>query len=270
MNSEEIVEQAKVDGYLLRRTRRPDDPGANGCWLGGMPRLPMEIDWPFTEPDDTVGIPRIPMHFVCQINLAELPSRPTMPRFPTKGTLFFFFDPLFSASRDFKRGTYKVIYEARDTSECAPREMPLGLPKAFSDENILEAYSDNPTTGYKKWNVSFLEATTYNSRLDFSPGFQEAVLLARIKSDKELEKLAKVRSYEHLPRHFIACGPSSFARRESGIIKYYHDLVPLLSISDDDELGISLGIADFNVVFWIERQDLEIGDFSKVFAFSGV
>lgn len=141
-----------------------------------------------------------------------------MPQFPDKGTLFF--DPVFAANRDFRGGSYKVIYEAGDVSDCPPRAMPSGLPDAFSHEWIVVGYCDSPTTGYKRWNVNFVDATTYNSHLDFGADFQAAILEANLQAEQELEKRAKKQHYEHLPRHFIACGPSSFAWLEGKAIKY--------------------------------------------------
>ncbi|MEM8793399.1 MAG: DUF1963 domain-containing protein, partial [Pseudomonadota bacterium] len=77
-------------GILLNKTLRPDDPGLPGCWLGGRPTLPPEIEWPW---DDVTG--GTPMRFLGQINLAQIPPVAAYPEMPRTGTLFFFHEGLF-------------------------------------------------------------------------------------------------------------------------------------------------------------------------------
>lgn len=41
-----LLLQARQLGILLLKTPHADGPGVPGCWLGGEPTLPPEIDWP--------------------------------------------------------------------------------------------------------------------------------------------------------------------------------------------------------------------------------
>lgn len=61
LSVEEMIAQALRPALFLRKTPNPEDPGAKGCWLGGEPSLPSDIDWPYYEYED---YPRVPMHFL--------------------------------------------------------------------------------------------------------------------------------------------------------------------------------------------------------------
>ena len=54
----------------LRKPQQPDSDGLSGCWIGGEPTLPADIEWPYYEVHDGTSIP---MHFLAQIDLGEVP-----------------------------------------------------------------------------------------------------------------------------------------------------------------------------------------------------
>lgn len=81
---DEFLWNRRKPGVLLRRPYPP----MHAPWIrsrqGGLPMLPPEFEWPY-------GVDygkRQPMHFLAQIDCAELPC--VDPRFPKQGMLFFF------------------------------------------------------------------------------------------------------------------------------------------------------------------------------------
>lgn len=109
--------------------------GVSGCWFGGRPTLPAEIDWPvFTRPNASM-----PMHFLAQFDCAKIP-RLEGSLLPACGTLMFFFEPHLNQDRyldpeeEFLGG--RVIY-IKDASGVPLRDPPLRPnvdPEAFFKE----------------------------------------------------------------------------------------------------------------------------------------
>lgn len=161
---------------MLKTTDRTES-GAPGCWFGGEPTLPSEISWPLYSHSDVL---EIPMHFLVQINLAYVPQVLGLPRLPTQGTLFVFYDPaLAPAYCGFNgdepsalitgRGA-KVIFVDKDVSAVAPRPPPP-MPDFFYDEDVQIAESYDGTVCYEKWPFNFLVYDTYpsaNSAIPFA------------------------------------------------------------------------------------------------------
>ena len=146
-----VVNDAKRTGILLVKSPNRDVAGAPGCWLGGEPNLPPEIDWPYFEEN---GVPLAPMHFLGQINLAELPPEATELGLPESGTLFFFYDTIYAPLGWLDRGGSKVIYVAEDVSGVPLRPTPE-LPEVDETSSVSHWYADRPTNGYRRWNISF-------------------------------------------------------------------------------------------------------------------
>ena len=71
--------QSRRPGVMLIKTAKTEGHGASGCWLGGEPTLPPEIEWPWYEMD---GEPTVPMHFLAQLDLSQVPAIWTVPEMP--------------------------------------------------------------------------------------------------------------------------------------------------------------------------------------------
>ncbi len=67
------VEARRRPALMLNLMPKPEDAGVPGCWLGGLPTLPSEIDWPMADLEAEC---EIPMHFIAQIDLSQVPRRP--------------------------------------------------------------------------------------------------------------------------------------------------------------------------------------------------
>jgi uncharacterized protein YwqG len=141
-----LIRSKQKSGVALLRTPQKTDEGIPGCWLGGEPTLPPEIEWPVFNPktltEEDVDDIDIPMHFFAQLNLAEMPSVPGLPQMPRTGTLFVFFDPVvaFGPEGDALGALSsgegaRLIYVAGNVSEVAPR-----TPPAFPDTDLIPEY----------------------------------------------------------------------------------------------------------------------------------
>lgn len=79
-----LLEASATHAVLLGRRYPPSAaPAAAGSYFGGTPRLPPGMAWP------TATGGRM-LHFLAQIDLAELPALPDGVPLPATGTLFFF------------------------------------------------------------------------------------------------------------------------------------------------------------------------------------
>lgn len=84
MNQREIdalMEQCRQPAIMLHRPYPPGTYPETTSYLGGLPALPPGTEWPRTSKG-------VPLHFLSQIDCAELP--PTDGVLPDKGVLFFF------------------------------------------------------------------------------------------------------------------------------------------------------------------------------------
>ena len=119
-----------------------DSAGSPGCWFGGHPTLPPEVDWPnyYCETLKT----SIPMHFILQMNVAEIPQVLDLPTMPRSGSIFVFIDQAVAAAfkGPFEQGKgAKVIYVPDDVSNFEPRKAP-DMPdlKALFKKNVKNRY----------------------------------------------------------------------------------------------------------------------------------
>ena len=99
--SDAELSDVEIDGYIsqirkpaafMMRTKEQTDEGLPGCFFGGKPTLPADIEWPvFNCPIPKIDIP---MHFLFQVNLKYVPKSVDFPDFPDTGTLFVFVEPM--------------------------------------------------------------------------------------------------------------------------------------------------------------------------------
>ena len=126
MNDEDelktLLDDASLDGLLLFKTATPGKSGTEGCWIGGRPTLPRDLDWPIYS-DNKCG--DIPLVFVAQIDLAALPFASAQTGLLDDGTLFYFFEPLRGSLNDFEEGGSRVLYTSHDVSNTRPRNLSL-------------------------------------------------------------------------------------------------------------------------------------------------
>ncbi|MFR9751247.1 DUF1963 domain-containing protein [Nocardia sp. 004] len=57
---------------------------------GGVPELPLGVEWPVWDGSDQIGYGVQPLHFVARVDCAALPDTAAKLGYPTEGTLLFF------------------------------------------------------------------------------------------------------------------------------------------------------------------------------------
>ena len=138
----------------LRKLQQPDREGSSGCWIGGEPTLPPDIEWPYYQVHDGTSVP---MHFLAQIDLGQVPLVFAQTGLPEHGTLFFFYDTIVAPC--YEMGTKdecKVIYVEGDVSDIPTRHMPeFHIPEDY--QMLTFWYASAPTAGYQRYNVVLTE-----------------------------------------------------------------------------------------------------------------
>lgn len=104
-----VLRRLHMRALDLQVPPRRGHEGMPGCWFGGRPTLPPEIDWPVYVHNGHA----IPMHFLAQFDCASLPKLEEYPM-PESGTVMFFYEPHLNMER------YAMTYE-----HVAPDTLPL-------------------------------------------------------------------------------------------------------------------------------------------------
>lgn len=271
---EQMLDCARMPSILVVKTPAQDLPGAPGCWLGGAPTLPIEIDWPWTVfPIDREPQRLNPMNFVGQFDLTQLPRVESMPDLPVSGTMFFFVDFVRHVEQHETCKTYAVIYVEDDVSHIPPRPHP-NWPTDFEPHHETYWWHENPATSFERWNVTFQTYNDYDyERFPNAAYWQYAInksieaseqLRRRAHRDQQpqmpqgrfedLQKFGKRRKEEPLQHRFF--GPS--------LLHSDAQAIRLLSIQTDSDLGFS----SERLGFFIQPDDLTARRFNKAYAFT--
>ena len=255
---DDMLFAASRPGLMLSKTRLPNDPGAVGSWLGGQPALPPEIDWPWYAPE---GDPLVPMHFVAQIDLAQVPRMKGLPEIPRTGALFFFFDPILAPVRGLGFGGARVIYVDQDVAGHPQREMPE-IPGPLNQDEMSFWYTANPTRGYRRWNFTFLAFTGYRQDLYPNNAFQMAVAEANLDVKDDLIERTEDRRQGAEPNRSQSFAPHHMFG-STGRLEPNGALTRLLAVRGDSDLGLDYGNGDW-IVFWVPDADLATNNFDNV------
>lgn len=248
---DQAIEDARRPALLLNKTKFPDDPGEPGCWLGGAPTLPPDIEWPYHEVEGVMS----PLYFVTQINLTRVQASISFPSLPDRGTLFFFYDPMFLTFHG------KVIYVEEDVSICQPRRMPsLPGPEDFLDDPSVHGLAEPPH--FSRWNFDFLDFDTFRPDLFRNRILEQHIGRARqdaIDNAGEETVLGWASSEDgassEMSMHHLF-GSQSDLRPPDG------EPLLLLKIYQDKDVGIWDPIFWY---FWIPKDALSALNFDEVF-----
>ncbi|MEM6891170.1 MAG: DUF1963 domain-containing protein [Pseudomonadota bacterium] len=278
-----LLARAKKPAISLIKMPDQEQPGAPGCWVGGEPTLPPDMEWPHYDKQGLM----IPMHFFGQINLAHLPMMPDYPEMPTEGTLFYFVEPI-TGLFDCDNRVVKVIYAPGDVSGFEPVKMPE-LPDfvRMAEEGgyeVMHYYLDYPTKGYKKFNIRFGVFTNYERGWASDWRTSYAVSLEADKSvvrhevmvndyrnrhpDLNKELLKNGAAPSHYP--FVVFGFDNRSEYHSGretALNHERDLIPLLAVTQlDNQTHFAFGNEEGvpHHVILIRREDLRQRNFGNV------
>lgn len=128
---EELRARHAKPAVALVRPYPPHRAPVGRSRLGGLPDLPPDVPWP-RGPDPESG-EDLPLHFLAQIHLDELPWRPE--GFPETGTLLFF--ARVDETMDWDGGEpVRVVYDP--TSAGVPTEPPEDVPPIEGGHNDFD------------------------------------------------------------------------------------------------------------------------------------
>ncbi len=278
------VRAAECTGLFLRKTPSDSDFGVPGCWLGGRPTLPEAYDWPLytaLEPELT-----IPMHFLAQIDLAQIPIFPGRPEMPKTGTLFFFVDPVFSPVHGYRNGGCKIVYVTEDVSGAPERPVPDGLPVDLDNDDLplmSGQYENEPTSEFRRWPFVFEVIPWFSIESRMNRFLKHELNCRLAEMMEEIGKRTDVDRAAWYPRYTGQTMNASLHQMfiaPEGLLGYYEkeglippdtdlsDYIPLLRIEADSDIEFGLGYGD-RAKFWIAKSDLARGDFSSVFLIGG-
>ena len=220
------------------------------CKIGGMPDLPVNIEWPHAHGK--------PLAFIAQINLAEIHALDTEAQLPASGWLYFFYDAVNEHWGDVPDDYwhFAVRYFDGAVTELYPAEPPENL--ASENQFLSAATSFQPQTTFpdesslawpkvgmtrKQWmalgeleeHVYEMNSGRYNQLLGHSTNLQDGM-------ERLCTRMAK--------QFFEADGTPN-------------EWVLLLQLdSNDKECGMMWG--DCGVLyFWIRQQDLQQRRFER-------
>lgn len=300
----ELIESRRQPAICMLHTSGSEDEGTPGCWFGGDPTLPPEIDWPVYKHRDTGTV--IPLTFLAQINLDHLPRVPGLPPLPETGTLFVFYEWMVaqlvgimddSQTPPLQSGeAVRVIYVDHDVSvypeRCPPKRPDLSeIPEDELSEGYEPhspgswAYHEKEFIRYTRWPFNFVIVDT-----DPSPGCNNPfpgqdlpgdclsqVVADREKQTERLQDLQsggdpeRVRYPSSFSEHRIFGMPQAqtMPRAEEFTSRWERHWRP---ITEDHVLLFRFDVDRighssldaYSEAFWIKRADLEAENFDDI------
>lgn len=148
-----ILDRIALPGIHLRRVwpLRPAAAHPGHSWLGGRPCLPAHIDWPRGPKTG------LPLHFLAQIDCAELPQPSAL---PPDGRLMFFADIDEEMLIDDSQG-FAVIHVPAAQATDTERAPPPDLPEIDHDGTRRSARYAPFQSEYPRWPVVAAPVTDY-------------------------------------------------------------------------------------------------------------
>ncbi|MGI4875690.1 MAG: YwqG family protein [Janthinobacterium lividum] len=233
--------------------------------LGGLPDLPPGTAWPTFD--------GLPLSFLGQLNLAELPDAEVRNLLPQQGMLSFFHSV---TNDDYEKSPHAVVLSPVPASELACRPQPADWPDgeevfktgalAMAVEQSLPSdmgeyaravFHDAPPS---EWSSYCELAEPDNSRETTNKVFGYA---AR-NLDDDLEVVAEIIYAGRDATGWQAYADQLSVPEKTAIADNW---LLLLQLDYNDDLGMGFGDMD-QFYFWIRKTDLANRDFTKVVAFT--
>lgn len=122
----QLLNRHRCEAVLLHRPYPPHSGPRTNSKFGGLPRLPVQYNWPRTPGG-------VPLHFLAQIDCADVPFRTTLPE---RGVLFFFGrddDDQIWENGQSPHEACRVIYALDAFGSTPKRAVPTDLPPIGGD-----------------------------------------------------------------------------------------------------------------------------------------
>ena len=229
--------------------------------IGGLPDLPDDITWPEWK--------EVPLAFLGQIDLSEIPAGLVVNELPGSGILYFFYDQEQGTwgfdPRD--EGSWQVIYTDKSSSECSRRSAPEGLDEEFIASEKYVKFSAIQT--YPDWQDERVEALNLNDTqsdqyFDLcsscylgNPEHQLFGYPAPVQgNDMDLEC--------QLASNGIYCGNAEGynCAQAQELEPGKADWILLMQLDSDDDTGMMWGDMG-KLYFWIKKDDLKNASFEN-------
>ncbi len=155
-----VATSAAIEGISVALRRQVPirfDEDANS-WIGGLPKMPVEVEWPHAKP-------KKPLHFMAQIKCADLPHELWGGLGPRTGWLLLFAD-MEALTDQIKRPFARVLHIAELGPEAAP---PPGL--YFARSNVGDVSKLKGTLPgvqrrhFRKWPIDLVPVAADTSKL---------------------------------------------------------------------------------------------------------
>lgn len=219
-----------------------DDSLPRRSQLGGVPRLMPDIEWPRSD------ISGLPLHFMAELHLAEIPRTAEMDALPTNGVLLFFSD---MGSDEWENP--RVLFQEQAGS---PASVPQDLseidkflrerrnwPKD-TDPRLMPEYAVRPIARRIQTPTKYMPKDVDWNLTELARKHGEKVFAEHIKQRPDLRLSSSHYNY------FTIGGPAfDLSNPTNG------EGFKLLQFDSDDKLGWMIG--DMGVLeFWIDSNDL--------------
>ena len=223
--------------------------------IGGLPSLPDDVTWPEWK--------GVPLAFLCQLDLGEIPEHCVRNGLPESGILYFFysqeqetwgFDP-----KD--KGSWQVIYTPWPSTECSERAAPPGLSKncVYGEKHVgltlVDTYPDWPDVRLDSLNLTAKQSDEYvdmcRAVFHDSPAHHLLGYPSPVQgNDMDLEC--------QLASNGLYCGdPSGYNDpRAKQLEAGRSDWRLLLQLDTDDDVGMMWGDCGM-LYFWVRKADLQ-------------
>jgi Domain of unknown function (DUF1963) len=143
-----LVTERAQDSILLNRIWPPGTPATGNSWLGGLPCLPQDMGWPRSSKTN------LPLHFLAQVDCANLPTQNGASPLPRDGLLLFFSDLDQERNDEGDSGRQAVVHIPKARQSVPPRALPDDLPEIDHSGGKPSSHSDTPgRRHFPKWPV---------------------------------------------------------------------------------------------------------------------
>jgi uncharacterized protein YwqG len=304
------------------------DTSLSKSFFGGLPELPINFDWPVwdstpyyldeikyaennyreygtdlwkkrvEENQQKLIDPIVPLIFLGQIFLEEVPHYGNFPNLPSSGILYFFWDCLRYPPgwRSSSKGSCQVVY-IKDISELETLSFPWDAIKKFRSETEIQTNTPRCSLTFEpSWSLSnyletileemgddnqgdsIIDSYTQESLEEIPYGFPEidesTVLIkdhssngkpmhlmfgSPMEMQNPMEEMCQLSFHGFDALEYDVDCDSEVAHLKEGV----KDWQLLLQLDSDDNLDLMWGDSGM-LYFWIRKQDLERHDFSNV------
>lgn len=230
--------------------------------LGGLPDLPRQTEW--------AKFHHLPLTFLAQINLAELPDDDVRKLLPDKGLLSFFYS---LENDDYTSSPHKVLFSDRPINDLERKAAPANLTAnemiyetghihsmaieqslpGGETEYVLETFKNDDQKRWIYWELAEPDNSIETTNKQFGYPYHsddrfELICECIATGDKQLDQ---INSFTEIQKQAI---------RDKWVL--------LLQIDSNTDLNMYMG-ADLDCFyFWITEDDLTRKDFTKTIAFS--